>query len=74
VLTSLKGLSFTDAHQYIQHNIDTWGHVKTQLALSALSDLISNVNMQSLPLAVPAMKPNISRSFLINHGLAYYSF
>lgn len=74
VFTLLKGLSFTEAHQYIQHHADNWGHVKTELALSTLSDLTTHVNLQSLSPATPIVKPRISRSYLIKHGLVYYSF
>ncbi|WP_239645138.1 hypothetical protein [Paenibacillus polymyxa] len=74
VFTSLKGLSLTEAEQYIQHHADHWGPDKTELALSALSDLTAHANLHILSPLATILPPRISRSYLIEHGLVYYSF
>ncbi|MGG4499721.1 hypothetical protein [Paenibacillus polymyxa] len=74
VFTSLKGLSLTEAEQYIKHHADHWGPVKTELALSALSDLAAHANSYILSPTATTLHPRISRSYLIEHGLVYYSF
>ncbi|MHB0882610.1 hypothetical protein ACYCSE_12395 [Paenibacillus sp. SEL1] len=74
VFTSLKGLSLTEAEQYIQHHADHWGPDKTELALSALSDLTAHANLHILSPTATILPSRISRSYLIVHGLVYYSF
>ncbi|MGG4219145.1 hypothetical protein ABEW32_13075 [Paenibacillus jamilae] len=74
VFTSLKGLSLTEAEQYIKQHADHWGPVKTELALSALSDLTVHANSYTLSPTAIILPPRISRAYLIEHGLVYYSF
>jgi hypothetical protein len=73
VLMHIKGLSISDAIQFVQNHNESWGHIRTELASSALLDLITHLQN---PNNSKPQNINISleRSFLFDHSQSYFSF
>jgi hypothetical protein len=73
VFMHIKGLSISDAIHFVQNHNESWGDIRTELASSALLDLIHH--LQNPNTRTPQnINITLERSFLFDQSQSYFSF
>jgi hypothetical protein len=73
VFMHIKGLSISDAIQFVKNHHESWGQIRTELASSTLLDLIHH--LQNPKINVPQnINFSLERSFLFDQSQSYFSF
>ncbi|WP_139305784.1 hypothetical protein [Paenibacillus sp. GP183] len=73
VFMHIKGLSISDAVHFVQNHKEPWGTIRTELASSALQDLITHLQNPNINVPQNINIP-MERSFLFDQSQSYFSF